>query len=80
MYHQNRAERYPDKGSGKWANKLFILPEFVQKLNTNIIDNDDLSDAIKITTFFLNRYVSSIGIQLPASRDRFTNKLKKVRV
>ena len=68
-----------NKGSGKWANKLFILPEFVQKLNTNIIDNDDLSDAIKITTFFLNRYVSSIGLQLPASRDRFTNKLKKVK-
>ena len=68
-----------NKGSGKWANKLFILPEFVQKLNTNIIDNDDLSNAIKITTFFLNRYVSSIGLQLPASRDRFTNKLKKVK-
>ena len=68
-----------NKGSGKWANKLFILPEFVQKLNTNIINNDDLSNAIKITTFFLNRYVSSIGLQLPASRDRFTNKLKKVK-
>ena len=37
------------KGSGKWVNKLFILPEFVQKLNTNIIDNNDPCSVANLT-------------------------------
>ena len=66
-------------GAGKWANKLLILPKFLQKLNSNAIDNDELNYGVKLTTFFLNRYAASIGLKLPESRDRFTNKLKKIK-
>ena len=61
-------------GAGKWIKKLLVLPIFLQKLNTNAIDNNELNYGIKLTTFFLNRYISSIGLKLPESRDRFTNK------
>ena len=64
-------------GAGKWTNKLLILPKFLQKLNSNAIDNDELNYGVKLTTFFLNIYAASIGLKLPESRDRFTNKLKK---
>jgi len=66
-------------GAGKWTNKLLILPKFLQKLNSNAIDNDELNYGVKLTTFFLNRYAASIGLKLPESRDRFTNKLKKIK-
>jgi len=65
-----------EEGAGKWATKLLILPNFLHKLNANAIDKDELYYGLKLTTFFLNRYVSSIGLKLPDSRDRFTNKLK----
>ena len=65
-----------EEGAGKWVNKLLILPNFLHKLNANTIDKDELYYGLKLTTFFLNRYVSSIGLKLPDSRDRFTNKLK----
>jgi DNA repair protein RecO (recombination protein O) len=67
-------------GAGIWVKKLLILPIFLQKFNTNAIDNDELNYGIKLTTFFLNRYVVSIGLKLPESRDRFTNKLKKLKI
>ena len=67
-------------GAGIWVKKLLILPRFLQKFNTNAIDNDELNYGIKLTTFFLNRYVVSIGLKLPESRDRFTNKLKKLKI
>ena len=67
-------------GAGIWVKKLLILPKFLQKFNTNAIDNDELNYGIKLTTFFLNRYVVSIGLKLPESRDRFTNKLKKLKI
>jgi len=67
-------------GAGIWVKKLLILPKFLQKINTNAIDNDELNYGIKLTTFFLNRYVVSIGLKLPESRDRFTNKLKKLKI
>jgi len=67
-------------GAGIWVKKLLILPKFLQKFNTNAIDNDELNYGIKLTTFFLNRYVVSIGLKLPESRDRFTNKLKKLNI
>ena len=66
-------------GAGIWVKKLLILPKFLQKFNTNAVDNDELNYGIKLTTFFLNRYVVSIGLKLPESRDRFTNKLKKIK-
>ena len=66
-------------GAGKWAKKLLILPEFLKKYKTNAMDNDELNSGIKLTTFFLNRYAMSIGLKLPESRDRFTNKLKKIK-
>ena len=65
-----------EEGAGKWVNKLLILPNFLHKSNANTIDKDELYHGLKLTTFFLNRYVSSIGLKLPDSRDRFTNKLK----
>ena len=67
-------------GAGIWVKKLLILPKFLQKFNTNAVDNDELNHGIKLTTFFLNRYVVSIGLKLPESRDRFTNKLKKLKI
>ena len=67
-------------GAGIWVKKLLILPKFLQKFNTNALDNDELNYGIKLTTFFLNRYVVSIGLKLPESRDRFTNKLKKLKI
>ena len=67
-------------GAGIWVKKLLILPKFLQKFNTNAVDNDELNYGIKLTTFFLNRYVVSIGLKLPESRDRFTNKLKKLKI
>ena len=67
-------------GAGKWTNKLLILPKFLQKLNSNAIDNDELNYGVKLTTFFLNRYAASIGLKLPESRDRFKNKLKKLKI
>ena len=51
-------------GAGIWVKKLLILPKFLQKFNTNAIDNDELNYGIKLTTFFLNRYVVSIGLKL----------------
>ena len=66
-------------GAGKWAKKLLILPKFLQKFNNNTVDNDELNYGIKLTTYFLNRYVASVGLKLPESRDRFTNKLKKLK-
>ncbi|MAU27720.1 MAG: DNA repair protein RecO [Pelagibacterales bacterium] len=63
------------KGAGKWKNKLFLLPNFITKDNENTEDKNELINAIKITTFFLNRYGASIGLKLPDVRDRFTNKL-----
>jgi DNA repair protein RecO (recombination protein O) len=66
-------------GAGIWVKKLLILPKFIQKFNTNAIDNYELNYGIKLTTFFLNRYVVSIGLKLPESRDRFTNKLKNLK-
>ena len=66
-------------GAGIWVKKLLILPRFLQKFNTNAIDNDELNYGVKLTTFFLNRYAASIGLKLPESRDRFTNKLKKIK-
>ena len=66
-------------GAGIWVKKLLILPKFLQKLNSNAIDNDELNYGVKLTTFFLNRYAASIGLKLPESRDRFTNKLKKIK-
>ena len=66
-------------GAGKWAKKLLILPKFLQKYNTIAMDNEELNSGIKLTTFFLNRYAVSIGLKLPESRDRFTNKLKKIK-
>jgi DNA repair protein RecO (recombination protein O) len=65
-----------EEGAGKWADKLLIFPNFLQKLNGNTIDKDELDHGLKLTTYFLNRYVSSLGLKLPDSRDRFTNKLK----
>ena len=67
-------------GAGIWVKKLLIFPKFLQKFNTNAIDTDELNYGIKLTTFFLNRYVVSIGLKLPESRDRFTNKLKKLNI
>ena len=66
------------KGAGKWKNKLLILPNFLQNLNKNTSNKNELINGIKLTTFFLNRYVLSIGLRLPDSRDRFTNKLQKL--
>ena len=66
-------------GAGKWAKKLLILPKFLQKINANTIENDELNNGIILTTFFLNIYVLSVGLKLPESRDRFTNKLRKVK-
>ena len=66
-------------GAGKWIKKLLILPKFLLKFNSNATDNEELNYGIKLTTFFLNRYVASIGLKLPESRDRFTNKLKKLK-
>ena len=63
------------KGAGKWKNKLFLLPNFITKDNEDTIDKNELLNAMKITTFFLNRYGVSIGLKLPDVRDRFTNKL-----
>ena len=67
-----------EEGAGKWTNKLLILPNFLQKVNANTIDKDELNHGLKLTTFFLNKYVFSIGLKLPDSRDRFTNKLQKL--
>ena len=64
-------------GAGKWEKQLLVLPKFLQKINTNTIDSEELNDGIKVTSYFLNRYIESIGLKLPESRDRFTNKLKK---
>ena len=66
------------EGAGKWRNKLFILPKFFLLDNEYTDDKNELLKGIKITTFFLNRYVSSIGLELPDVRDRFTNKLHKL--
>ena len=66
------------EGAGEWRNKLFILPKFFLLDNEYTDDKSELLKGIKITTFFLNRYVSSIGLELPDVRDRFTNKLHKL--
>ena len=66
------------EGAGEWRNKLFILPKFFLFDNEYTDDKSELLKGIKITTFFLNRYVSSIGLELPEVRDRFTNKLHKL--
>ena len=66
------------EGAGEWRNKLFILPKFFLLDNEFTDDKSELLKGIKITTFFLNRYVSSIGLELPDVRDRFTNKLHKL--
>jgi DNA repair protein RecO (recombination protein O) len=63
------------KGAGKWKNKLFPLPSFLINNNEDTNDKHELIKGIKITTFFLNRYVSSLGLKLPDVRDRFTSKL-----
>ena len=64
-------------GAGKWKNKLLILPSFLMNCNQNTLDNNELINGIKLTTFFLNRYALSIGLRLPEARDRFTNRLYK---
>ena len=61
-------------GAGKWKNKLFPLPKFFLN-NINSDDKNEILKGINITSFFLNRYVNSIGLKLPDIRDRFTNKL-----
>ena len=66
------------EGAGEWRNKLFILPKFFLLDNEYTDDKSELLKGIKITTFFLNRYVSSVGLKLPDVRDRFTNKLHKL--
>ncbi|MBH88041.1 MAG: DNA repair protein RecO [Pelagibacterales bacterium] len=62
-------------GAGKWKKKLFPLPNFFLTKNINNHDKSELLKGINITTYFLNQYVSSIGLKLPDIRDRFTNKL-----
>ena len=64
-------------GAGKWKNKLLILPSFLMNCNQNTIDNNELINGIKLTTFFLNRYALSVDLRLPEPRDRFTNRLCK---
>lgn len=66
------------EGAGEWRNKLFVLPKFFLLDNEYTDDKSELLKGFKITTFFLNRYVSSIGLELPDVRDRFTNKLHKL--
>ena len=66
------------EGAGEWRNKLFIIPKFFLLNNQYTDDKSELLKGIKITTFFLNRYFSSIGLELPEVRDRFTNKLHKL--
>lgn len=66
-----------ETGAGEWKNKLFPLPRFFLSNNENNYDKNELLKGINITTFFLNRYVSSLGLKLPDIRDRFTNKLYK---
>tara|TARA_B110000238_G_scaffold92117_1_gene100805 strand:- start:164 stop:838 length:675 start_codon:yes stop_codon:yes gene_type:complete len=48
-------------GAGKWEKQLLVLPKFLQKINTNTIDSEELNDGIKVTSYFLNRYIESIG-------------------
>ena len=66
------------KGAGKWKNKLFPLPNFLINDKKILDDKNELSKGVLITSFFLNRYVSSLGLKLPDVRDRFTNKLHKL--
>ena len=66
------------KAAGKWKDKLFLLPKFFLVDSKDNVDKIKLLQGIKITTFFLNRYVYSIGLELPDARDRFTNKLHKL--
>ena len=55
--------------------KFFPPPNFFLTKNINNHDKSELLKGINITTYFLNQYVSSIGLKLPDIRDRFTNKL-----
>ena len=55
--------------------KEFWSKSFLINNNEDTHDKHELIKGIKITTFFLNRYVSSLGLKLPDVRDRFTSKL-----
>jgi len=64
--------------AGKWKNKLLNLPSFLVSVDNKTINKKDILDGIKLTSFFLKKYLFTLNLNLPISRDRFINELKKL--
>lgn len=64
--------------AGKWKSKLLNLPGFLISSELEKINKNNIIDGIKLTSFFLKKYLSNLGLKLPESRDRFVNELMKL--
>jgi len=66
--------------AGKWKNKLLVLPHFLVSIEKKVIDKKDILNGIELTSFFLKKYLFTLDLKLPISRDRFINELKKLEI
>ena len=64
--------------AGRWKSKLLNLPYFLITSDESDINKNSIIDGIKLTSFFLKKYLSNLDLKLPESRDRFVNELMKL--
>tara|TARA_B100002052_G_scaffold297199_1_gene327349 strand:- start:565 stop:1299 length:735 start_codon:yes stop_codon:yes gene_type:complete len=64
--------------AGVWKKRLLALPRFLVNSNISNIDKSSIIDGINLTSFFLKKHLSMLGLKLPGSRDRFINEIHKI--
>ena len=73
LYDFNELFKYNSK-----LDKYSILQlDRVTELFSNI-DKNSIIDGINLTSFFLKKHLSMLGLKLPGSRDRFINEIHKI--
>ena len=63
---------------GKWKNRMLDLPKFLITKDMSNIEKENIINGIKLTSYFFKKYLTNLGLNLPASRDRFINELLKL--
>ena len=60
--------------AGEWKDRLLVLPRFI--IYDDVATIDDIINAFKITSKFLNKFAYSVGKKLPFTREHFIDKIK----
>ena len=64
--------------AGTWKKRLLKLPKFLITTEESDVNKSDILDGINLTSFFLKKHLSNLGLKLPQSRDRFINELQRI--